>query len=89
MAITFNRTQFIQALELVEKAKLKGLKNLGLIKIKLEMDALTNGVYPEISLVTATGRHYDYIGDDFPQGMDALRKLIANAYKGAAANEQA
>lgn len=89
MAITFNRTQFVQALELVEKAKLKGLKNLGLIKIKLEMDALTNGVYPEITFVTDTGRHYDYIGDDFPQGMVALRKLIANAYKGASANGQA
>lgn len=57
MAITFNRRQFDEALELVEKAKFKGLKNLGLIKIKLEMDA--------------------------------LRKLIANAYKGAAANGQA
>lgn len=89
MAITFNRRQFDEALELVEKAKLKGLKNLGLIKIKLEMDAITNGIYPEISFVTDTGRHFDYIGDDFPLGMDALRTLIANAYKGAAANGQA
>lgn len=89
MALLFNRTQFNEALELVEKAKFKGLKNLGLIKIKVEMDALTNGIYPEISFVTDTGRHFDYIGDDFPQGMDALRKLIANAYKGGGADGQA
>lgn len=87
--VQFDRVQFDAALTLVTQAKLRGLKNLGLIKIKVELDALTNGIYPEISFVTETGKHYDYIGDDFVQGMDALRKLIANAYKGGGLNGQA
>lgn len=87
--VQFDRVQFDTALTLVTQAKLRGLKNLGLIKIKVELDALTNGIYPEISFTTETGRRYDYIGDDFPQGMDALRKLIAKAYTGGNADGEA
>lgn len=86
--VQFDRVQFDTALSLVTEAKLRGLKNLGLIKIRVELDALTNGIYPEISFVTETGRHYDYIGDDFMQGMDALRKLIARAKEDTRKNGQ-
>lgn len=84
--LQFDRVQFEEALNLVAKAKMRGLKNLGLIKIKVELDALTNGLYPEIKFVTEAGRHYDYMGEDFAQGMDALRKLIAKASREAEGN---
>lgn len=87
--VQFDRVQFDAALSLMTQAKLKGLKNLGLMKIKVELDALTNGLYPELEIVTETGRHYNYIGDDFCQGMDALRKLIAKAYRGGGASGKA
>lgn len=87
--IFYNKEQFAEALQLVEDAKRKGLKNIGLFKVKVELDVLTNGLYPEITVVTDTGRHYEYIGDDFAQGLDALRKLIAKAYKGGNADGQA
>ena len=87
--VQFDRVQFDTALTLVTQAKLRGLKNLGLIKIKVELDALTNGIYPEISFVTETGKHYEYIGDDFVQGMDALRKLSAKASQEAEGNGKA
>ena len=86
--VQFDRVQFDAALTLVTQAKMRGLKNLGLIKIKVELDALTNGIYPMIQITTDTGRRFEYMGDDFAQGMDALRKLIAKAYKGGGADGQ-
>lgn len=84
--VQFDKAQFDEALKLVTDAKSRGLKNLGLMKIRVELDVLTGGLYPAIEIVTDTGRHHEYVGDDFPQGMDALRKLIAHAYKGGARN---
>lgn len=87
--VQFDRVQFDAALSLVTQAKLKGLKNLGLMKIRVELDVLTGGLYPAIEIVTDTGRHFEYVGDDFVQGMDALRKLIAKAYKGGSQDGKA
>ncbi len=81
MSRPFERAQFYEALTLVIEAKMRGLNNLGLIKIKLEADALTNALYPAITMVTDTGKHYEYIGDNFYDGLERLRSLIAKARK--------
>lgn len=79
MAKPFDRAQFYEAITLLAEAKATGLSLMGLARVHIEADALNVGLLPGITLYSVKGVKYEHIGDDFYDGLVALRKLIAKA----------
>lgn len=85
----FEHTQFHEAINLLCKAKQIGVRNMGLVKVTIEADAVTMGLLPAITFEPVHGGKLEYIGDDFHEGLMLLRHYIEKGSKEVVRHGQA